>query len=50
VDVSAVVEEGATIEDGAKRVMDRLARVVSGALTRSEICRHIEFSVVPTGL
>jgi altronate dehydratase len=50
VDVSAVLEEGATFEDGARRVMDKLARVISGALTRSEICRHTEFSVVPTGL
>ena len=50
VDVSAVIEEGASFADGAKRVMDKLARVAGGALTRSEICRHIDFPVVPTGL
>jgi altronate dehydratase len=50
VDVSAVIEEGASFADGAKHVMDKLVRVVGGALTRSEICRHTEFPVVPTGL
>ena len=50
VDVSAVIEEGASFADGAKRVMDKLVRVVGGGLTRSEICRHTDFPVVPTGL
>lgn len=50
VDVSTVIEEGATFAEGAKLVMDKLVRVVGGALTSSEICRHTEFSVVPTGL
>jgi altronate dehydratase len=50
VDVSAVIEEGATFAQGAQRVMDKLAKVAGGALTSSEICRHIEFPVVPTGL
>ncbi len=50
VDVSDVVEEGASVEAAAARVMERLVRVIRGALTRSEICRHVEFSVVPTGL
>jgi altronate dehydratase large subunit len=50
VDVSGVVEEDILLEEGARWVLDKLMRVIRGGLTRSEICRHTEFSMVPTGL
>lgn len=50
VDVSGVVEEGMPVDQGAERVWAELMRVLEGSLTRSELCGHREFSVVPTGL
>lgn len=50
VDVSGVVEEGMAVDEAAERVWEALVRVLDGDLTRTEICGHREFAVVPTGL
>jgi altronate dehydratase large subunit len=50
VDVSGVVEEGMDLNEAADRVWEVLVRVLGGERTRTEICGHREFVVVPTGL
>lgn len=50
VDVSGVVEGDRNLEEAAEAVWAYLRDVLNGRPTRAELCGHVEFSVVPTGL
>lgn len=50
VDVSGILEGEESLEEAVEKVWECLVRVLHGMMTRTEICGHTEFAMIPTGL